>query len=179
MDSNISIKIGNDGYPFQEFNGKIFRLYPKERYFSRGATRMHTEVWKFYNGVIQKGCHVHHINSNTWDNRIENLEIKEASKHQREHAKKRFKENPEWAKDFHAKGIEAAKEWHSSEEGIKWHRKQGAETWINRPYKTLICEVCGKEFQTRHAGITKYCHNNCKARALRKRRREERLRLND
>lgn len=171
MDTNIKIKIGDDGFPFQEFNGKIFRLYPRERYFSRGIKRMHTEVWKYHYGKIEKDFHVHHKNSNTWDNRIENLEIIQKSEHQRDHGKNRFKTDPEWFKRFHEAGIAKATEWHKSIEGIEWHKKQGAETWIHREYKTLVCKECGKEYTTRHAGISKFCHANCKARALRKRRK--------
>lgn len=175
MDSNKSIKIGDDNLPFQEFNGKLYRLYPKERYFSRGTKRMHTEVWKFYKGRIEKGFHVHHKDHNTWNNSLENLELKEKSKHQIEHGKERAANNPEWIKSFNEKGREAAKEWHSSIEGIEWHRKQGAKTWNSRKFKTLICQYCGKEYTTRHAGISKFCGNNCKARALRKRRKDASL----
>ena len=74
MDSNIKITIGTNGLPQQEFANKKYHLYPNERYFSRGTTRMHVAVYKLYFGDIPKGYHVHHVNKNTWDNRIENLE---------------------------------------------------------------------------------------------------------
>jgi len=84
--------------------------------------------------------------------------------------KKRFKENPEFYKEFYTKGIECAKEWHKSEEGRKWHIDHGKKCWINRPFKKLICKECGKEYETRHAGVSKFCHNNCKAKNNRRAR---------
>ncbi|MGM5483257.1 MAG: HNH endonuclease [Nanobdellota archaeon] len=134
---------------------------------------MHTAVWNYYNGKIDKKYHIHHKDKNPWNNRIENLELVGKNKHLSEHGKRRFKENKEWAKEFHKKGVEEAKKWHKSKEGREWHKEHGKKTWKNRKYKTLICEVCGKEYKTRHGWISKYCHQNCKAKALRKRRRDE------
>src|SRR5690606_10094417 len=121
------------------FNGKPFKLQPRERYFNNGNKRMHTYVWEFNKGKVPKGCHVHHKNENTWDNRIENLEIIEASKHHSYHIQKRFRDNPDWAKEFHAKGIEASKEWHASKEGREWHSKHGKQTWENRESRMSKC----------------------------------------
>ena len=61
----------------QVFNGKEYKLYAGERYFSRGTKRLHREVWKLYNGQIPKGYHVHHKDENTWNNDISNLELVE------------------------------------------------------------------------------------------------------
>jgi hypothetical protein len=174
MERDIEIKEERCTIPVQVFNGKKYYLYEGERYFSKGSTRLHTEVWKYYKGDIPKGYHVHHVDGNTSNNDISNLNLILASLHLRYEGKKRFKNNPEWAKDFHAKGIEKAKEWHASEEGREWHRKHSIKGWINRDYRTLVCEICEKEYQTRHAGVSKYCHQNCKATALRRRRKQER-----
>src|SRR6056297_1825200 len=115
METNFKVTIGRDGLPQQEFNGEVFRLYPGERYFSRGRSRMHTKVWVHYFGNIPKGYQIHHKNGNKWDNRIENLEILPALLHQKEHGKRRAKENPEWFEQLHKKGIQKAKEWHKSD----------------------------------------------------------------
>jgi len=85
--------------------------------------------------------------------------------------KKRINEDKEWFSEFHKKGIEAAKQWHSSPEGKEWHSELGKLSWKGREYKILICQQCGKEYETRHNGISKFCHNNCKAKALRARRK--------
>ena len=171
METNIKIEIGANGLPTQRFNGKEYYLYPKERYFSKGRNRLHKVVYESFNGKVPKGYQIHHKDSNTWNNNINNLECIEVNKHLSEHGKQRVKNNPEWFKIFHANGIESAKEWHKSDAGKKWHSEHGKECWVNKEYKTLTCEVCKKEYQTRHSGISKYCHQNCKAKALRARRK--------
>ena len=109
MEKDFGITIGDDGLPTQKFNGKDFKLYPREHYFSRGTKRMHVQVWESVNGKTPKGFHIHHKDGNTWNNSIDNLECIEGKKHLSIHGKERFKNNPEWAKAFHAKGIEKAK----------------------------------------------------------------------
>jgi hypothetical protein len=154
----------------QSFDGKEYKLYKGEKYFSRGRKRMHTEVWKKSNGDIPKGYHIHHIDGNTHNNDISNLNLVSANLHLKFEGKKRVKENQEWFKEFHSKGIEKAKEWHKSEEGKKWHSEHGKRMWVNRPYHKKECEECGKEYETRHNGVSKYCHQNCKAKANRRKR---------
>jgi hypothetical protein len=171
MDRIIEIEKGTANFPTQTFKGKQYSLYNGEKYFSRGNKRLHTEVWKFHKGEIPKDYHVHHVDGNQNNNEISNLNLVHKTLHQRFEAKKRFKNNPEFAKSFHAKGIEAAKEWHKSKQGIEWHKKNGKECWINKPFTDKICEQCGKDYKTRHSGISKYCHQNCKATALRARRK--------
>ena len=155
----------------QMFNGKEFKLHKGERYFSRGTTRMHREVWKFHNGEIPKGYDIHHVDGDTTNNCISNLNLVHKSLHRRFTGKKRFKDNPEFVKEFHAKGVEAAKEWHKSEEGREWHSKHGKQTWVNREQSKKKCIVCDKEYETTFPSRSKYCHQNCKAKALRKRRK--------
>lgn len=179
MGGDTEFKKGYDSVPFIDFRGKRYYLYKGERYYSKGVKRLHRVVFEYYKGEIPEGYEVHHINEDTTDNRIENLALVERSLHARFTGKQRVKNNPEWFKEFHRKGIEKAKEWHKSNEGREWHKQHGKNCWKNKPYRKLKCSVCGKDYETRHSGESKYCHNNCKAKAFRKRRREERLRLND
>lgn len=166
------ITIGEDGLPQQIYNGKVYKLYNGDKYFQRAGKRMHRVVWETENKKnVPKGYDIHHINGNTWDNNINNLECIERSIHCREHGKKRFINNPEWAKKFNEAGREKAKEWHKSEEGREWHKEQGSQTWVGREYKIKNCIVCGKEYKTRYSGESKYCHQNCKATELRRRRK--------
>jgi hypothetical protein len=174
MEKNIRITERQYIIPIQIFNGKEYKLYSTERYFSRGKKRLHVEVWKYYNGEIPKGYHIHHVDGNTQNNDIKNLNLINASLHLRYEGKKRFKENPEFYKSFHAKGIEKAKEWHKSDEGRKWHSEHGKKTWINKPIFKKNCVVCGKEYETPFPNRSKFCHQNCKAQALRNRRKLER-----
>ena len=171
METNIKIEIGANGLPTQRFNGKEYYLYPKERYFSKGRNRLHKVVYESFNGKVPKGYQIHHKDSNTWNNNINNLECIEVNKHLSEHGKQRVKNNPEWFKSFYEKGVESAKEWHKSDAGKKWHSEHGKEIYAKRILNKHICEVCKKEYQTKHTGRTKYCHQNCKAKALRARRK--------
>ena len=173
MEGNKQFKTERHDIPTQEFNGKTYYLYEGEKYFSKGNKRLHRIVWEYNKGVIKKGYHIHHVDGDTFNNKIENLNLVNEKLHSKFEGKKRFKNNPDFAKDFQSKGIEAAKKWHKSDEGREWHKEHGKNTWINREYKTLVCSQCGNNYKTRHSGISKYCHNNCKAKALRKRRREE------
>jgi hypothetical protein len=120
---------------------------------------------------------VHHVDGNTQNNSIDNLNLIYSTLHLRYEAKKRFRNNPEFAKEFHSKGIEAAKVWHKSEEGREWHRQHGKNCWINKEYTTHNCQYCNKEYQTRHRGVSKFCHQNCKAKARTKRNREQKIGL--
>ena len=153
----------------QTFNGLEYKLYPNEKYFSRGRKRLHRVVWETFNGPIKKGYEVHHKDHNTKNNNISNLELIETSEHRSFHTnlvdKNELRERMNYARIF-------ASEWHKSEEGRKWHSEQAKQSYEKREYKTLICEVCKKEYETRHTGVSKYCHNNCKAKALRARRRQ-------
>jgi predicted nucleic acid-binding Zn ribbon protein len=163
MERDIEIKEERCTIPVQVFNGKKYYLYEGERYFSKGSTRLHTEVWKYYKGDIPKGYHVHHVDGNTSNNDISNLNLILASLHLRYEGKKRFKNNPEWAKDFHAKGIEKAKEWHASEEGREWHRKHAEKfDFGNKTYGEKKCIVCESIFTSKTNG-QKFCSNKCKS----------------
>ena len=150
-------------YPQQEFNGKIYRKYKNERYFTRGIKFMHREVWKFYNGDIPKGYHIHHIDGNPENNDISNLQMIEASEHLSMEGKRRHAENPEWSREFHLKGIAAAPKWHSSKEGKEWHKRHakkfnfGKQTYGNRE-----CDVCGTEFVAK-SNHQRFCSNKCKS----------------
>lgn len=163
MDGNSELKKRTKDLPTQIFNGKEYRLYKGERYFSRGTKRLHRVVWEFYNGEIPFGYHIHHKDGNTSNNSIENLNCVSGSMHLRFESKRRIKENPEWFKEFHKKGIEKAKEWHKSKEGIEWHKKQAKNTGFGkRTFGARECEICKGEF-TAKKNSQMFCSNNCKS----------------
>ena len=174
MDSNRQTNSERHALPEQYYNGKTYKLYQGERYFSKGTKRLHRVVWEHHKGEIPKGYDIHHVDGNKHNNRIENLNLVRSSFHQKMEGKKRFKENPEFAKEFQSKGVEKAKEWHRSEDGKAWHSECGKRGWINRERFKKNCEQCSKEYDTPFPMRSKYCHDNCKAKALRARRKRER-----
>jgi hypothetical protein len=149
-------------FPCQEFNGKKYYQY-EGRYFTSHNLKMHREVWKFYNGEIPKGHHIHHIDGDVTNNDISNLQLMEASEHLRMEGKKRHKENPEWSKRFHEKGIQLAKEWHKSEEGRKWHSEHAKKQWENPSVFFHRCIQCDLLFESFKSIGAKFCSNNCKS----------------
>ena len=148
--------------PIQIFNGRTYYQY-EGRYFTSHIRKMHRDVWSFYNGEIPKGYHIHHIDGDVKNNDISNLELMEASAHLRMEGIKRHKENPEWSKQFHAKGIEMAKEWHKSPEGREWHKQHGVEAYAKRTPVLMVCQKCHKEYETTKMANSKFCSNNCKS----------------
>jgi hypothetical protein len=180
----LEIKIGDDGNPYQEFNGRKYKLYPGRRYFTQHKHSMHRVVWEFFNGKIPKGKHIHHINENSWDNRLENLELIECSKHLSEHIKKKFEKDKEWFKEFQTLGTEASKVWHKSEEGRKWHSDHAMKNNFGGiVYGIGTCEVCGDEF-TKKKKDQKFCTkgksgNNCRSKSRRIRLKQLKMEKND
>lgn len=140
--------------------------YSKER----PRIRAHQWIWINHHGPIPKGYHLHHKNEDKSDNRIENLELIEASRHFKHH----YYKDPSRAvhsKESIDKIRPLTKKWHASEEGKAWHAAHGIITWLNREPFKIKCQICSKEVETK-TFHQKFCHPNCKAKALRKRRRE-------
>jgi len=161
---NFKITIGDDGKPTQYFNGKRFKLQPGERYFNTGKWKMHQWVWvQTYGEYDKKKFHVHHKDENTWNNEPENLILKEKSKHLGDHTKKYFKDNPDKLKQFYTKGVENAKEWHKSDDGIEWHKQHAKDYNFGVfDYGIRVCIACNKEFNARHVSAA-VCSDKCGA----------------
>lgn len=72
--------------PYAGANGYLYRHNPSHATaFKNGDVLVHREVWYDANGPIPDGYHVHHINGDKLDNRLENLELLSASEHAKRH----------------------------------------------------------------------------------------------
>lgn len=152
-----------------EYNGVVFRRYPnsdnrsdREYYkpptkeIKKGVEALHREVYKNECGEIPEGYHVHHKDGDTTNNDPSNLEIVTPQ----EHAELHDWEMPE---EFQEKGVKAAKEWHKSEEGRRWHEKHWDESLgkIFEEPKTKDCDQCSEEFE--YYTSARFCSNSCKS----------------
>ena len=78
-------------------------------------------------------------------------------------------EEREWKRNnLRTKAIPKAKEWHSSEEGMNWHKQQVLSRKDNRSERHLVCINCGKAFTIFSNKDSKYCSNACKSAYRRK-----------
>jgi len=141
-------------------------------YFSMLKSRnhrvaLHRSVWERAHGPIPDGHHVHHINGDRADNRLDNLQVLACDEHLRMHM------TPERREAARQNMIEnvmpKAAAWHSTDAGRAWHSQNGRNVWVDRPYRTVTCEMCGASFQTRASEKQpRYtCSNNCKQRRYR------------
>lgn len=171
MDTDGQIRRGGKPVETAEYGGKIWRRYPVAKahgsrsYFRRferhnGVFRtfwLHVQVWEDHHGPVPKGFHIHHKDGNPANNAIDNLELRTPSSHAKCHAVHLGNARP------------AARAWHSSEEGREWHRQNGKNAWAKRKPVILMCEHCGKRFETLKRGRTRYCSDKCRSYARKRR----------
>jgi len=151
-----------------EYNGTAFRRYPEsenraDRMYYRpsgshikdGVEALHREVWKDHNGEIPDGHHIHHKDGDPTNNDIENLECVSPQEHAERHPENNL--TPEAINN----GIEAAKEWHATEEGREWHSQNAKEMWKDMDAKVGECDQCGDEYE--YYTNARFCSNACKA----------------
>ena len=149
------------------------RYYLCGFYFQRDGVRLHRLVWSDVNGTVPKGWHVHHINHDRSDNRLENLALMEGREHAGHHGGEptpaRLAAYQEAVPRLQAGNAKLTREQRS---------RAAREGWIacrESMLGVIICAVCGKEYTTPRPTRTKFCGNNCKARDLRARRRAARI----
>lgn len=156
----------------QYFDGGLYRLWPSEKYLSRGGAKLHRDVWIGAFGPVPKRCHIHHRDNDPFNNSLSNLECQDGSEHLSYTLAARHAENPIPISDATR---DAAAEWHRSDAGRLWHRRHMArvKTWTKWYREDRSCEFCGKvvAMVVRKSGCTqRFCHSNCKAAHYRQRK---------
>lgn len=158
----------------QYFDGGLYRMWPSERYLSRGGRRLHRDVWKAAFGAIPAGCHIHHRDGNVLNNRLSNLECLEARQHLSDtwHGSAKAHLAPD--KHFSDAARDKAAEWHGSDEGRLWHKRHAERTksWTKWKREDKPCEHCGTVFSAlvrKSGNAGKYCATKCKVAAYRDR----------
>lgn len=152
----------------QYFDGGLYRLWPSDKYFSRGGKKLHRDVWRSAFGVIPDGCHIHHKDSNQRNNLIENLECIPAKIHLSE----TWHKNPK--RSFTQAARNGATAWHQSEEGRLWHKRHAErqQFWTKNTREEKPCLHCNQLFMAlvrKSATMQKYCTEVCKVAAYRAR----------
>lgn len=154
------------------FNGKKYRIHSKFRNYywctSSSKNSLHRDIWIAHFGDIPEGFHIHHKDGNKFNNDIENLECIDGREHLRIHMKERVKNNRDWFKKWNVAGIEKAKDWHKSDEGIEWHRQNAKNNnFGNKTYGKAHCLYCYTTF-IKATAFALFCSNKCKSAQRRK-----------
>lgn len=143
-----------------------FIVYKGDRYYlNKGyyiyTERLHRRIWKDAYGEIPEGCHIHHKNGDSTDNRLENLECIG----KREHHLMHFDREKQLG-ILHSKEIsEKAHRWHKTKGAKKLLGNASKKQWKNRKPIRRICTVCSIEFETLNFAGTKYCSQKCRTKA--------------
>ena len=128
-------RVPNDGYAdpisldplTQYFDGGLYRLWPSDKYLSRGGKKLHRDVWRVAFGPIPDKCHIHHRDADPRNNRLGNLECIPAKIHLSE----TWHQHPR--KGFGQSARDAAASWHKADEGRLWHKRHAerAQSWTH------------------------------------------------
>ena len=148
-----------DAPKYIEYDGLKFCRDDKTGYYLNSTIRkrIHRYVWEKEVGAIPSGFHVHHLNGNKADNRLENLALMNGRGHLRMHMQEQ--ERKAKARESIKKAVLSAPAWHHSEAGKAWHSQHQKGRKPPRIEKT--CDVCGQPFMG--TKIQRFCSNACKA----------------
>lgn len=124
-----------------EFEGKTWhkRKGKGDYYFT--LVSLHRAVWEAAYGTIPKGYHIHHINDDKHDNRIENLELLSHSEHSKHHAEAHL--GP-----YRKKAVQTSQ--------AAMARNRATRMEIAR-----TCAQCGREYYSSAAHPLRYCSSAC------------------
>lgn len=157
-----------DGYKFRKDLKTGYYLSNKPTYQGK-RERLHRYVWRYFNGPIPNGFHIHHADEDKGHNDIENLRCIPGTLHTRHHANEYAANNYQEILENLDKNVRPkACEWHKSDAGRAWHKEHYAMS-IGKAEPVLHkCQVCGKEYFSKKKVQSKFCGNNCRAAYRRK-----------
>jgi len=156
---------------FVDYRGERFYLQTTKRYYQSGRKdvderSLHRRIWSEVHGPIPSGMAIHHKDGDWRNNDISNLEMMPIPDHARMHCVERWA--GVGAKAFLSgleKARDAAKAWHSSEEGLAWHRANGTRSWSAVEKQAIVCPSCEKEFMGHPSAGATFCSKSCSQRA--------------
>lgn len=126
---------------------------------------LHRYIWEYYNGAIPSGCVIHHKDEDKSNNNIDNLECLLNEKHSTYHGKNKSPERLQKDRKNLVKAREKASEWHRSDEGRAWAKKNArrlVEQGKLNPTTLYTCENCGKQFiGVKRRAKHKFCSGAC------------------
>lgn len=163
----------------QYFDGKLYRLWPSESYFSCGSGRLHRKAWEDAFGPLPAGCHVHHRDGNRHNNSLANLECLPASEHMSLSGKSGGYPSHKTAREpFNAAARQNAKAWNQSEAGRLFHKRNSEkmQNWTKWKREPKVCPHCEATYDAvvRKQGHQQiYCSTACRVNAYRKRDAEK------
>lgn len=152
------------------FNGVTYHLLGCGRYYLSYHTRnvdrkkakgLHVAIWEYYNNrEVPKDYCIHHIDGNTFNNDISNLECISRKEHLHNHAIANMQSLEYIKKNREAlnQARDKAREWHKSELGHKWHSENAKKRVMKK--KELLCQNCGKIFLSVYSDA-KFCCDKC------------------
>lgn len=138
-----------------------------------GRDTLHRDIWRHAHPSesIPDGWHIHHEDEDPFNNHPVNLALLSHDEHMQVHAGAPCSDEQR----SHLEDIRPlAAAWHSSTEGVAWHREHGRRTWDGREYRKCACNECGKVFRTRHSVEARHCSRACLARMHRREGRDKR-----
>lgn len=138
----------HNGIVYTRHKGRNYYT-PSGSYIAKGYPALHRQVWLDAGRAIPEGHHIHHIDGNPDNNRIENLECISASDHGRLHLSERVDD------------IRAARiAWSDRPEGKSQLRRNAEKMRANTPRPELACSHCGGAFVSA-SPRQKYCCAAC------------------
>ena len=152
-----------------EFNGVRYYRYPESprpslrNYYQRPGDSLHRAIWRSKRGPIPDGYEVNHIDHDTLNNDISNLECIPRPAHRSESAhsrKGRERTCTQCGTQFTAKSANkwGSDRWFCSGRcASAWRRAAGLDRG------EIVCQECGNRVQTTNFRKQRFCSNRCSA----------------